>query len=84
MPIAVLIRLRDGRCIPYRLASDSDVASRLKIHLEHWLRRGMTLSMANAQGDLVDIGPETVEQVELEAVAAAQQACEASAAPALA
>jgi hypothetical protein len=64
MGTKVILRLKDGRSLQLGRASDSTAAARVKADIERWLDAAVTLSVANAKGEIEDITPRSVISVE--------------------
>lgn len=61
---SVILRLKDGRSIALKEETERAAAIFIKAHFEQWLRDGMTLSVANAQGRVEEITPRHVMAIE--------------------
>ncbi len=66
MATAVYIRQKNGHRVRFGLAHDPAGAAKIKSAVEHWIAKGITLAVADAQGGINEIAPDTVDCVELE------------------
>ena len=65
MATTVVLRLRDGRRVLFHRTRDPGKAERWKSDLEQWIEAGMTVSIANARGELEDLVPSTISAIEI-------------------
>lgn len=64
MGTKVILRLKDGRSLQLGRASDPAAADQVRADVQRWLDASVTLSVANAKGQLEDITPRSVISVE--------------------
>jgi len=55
MATTVFLKLQEGRRIRFGRTKDPAAADKVKRSVEEWIREGVTISMANAQGELEDV-----------------------------
>ena len=65
MANVVFLKLREGRCIRFGRTKDAAAAAKVKRGVEEWIREGVTISMANAQGELEDVNLKNVVAIEI-------------------
>ena len=65
MANAVFLKLREGRSIRFGRTKDAAAAAKVKRGVEEWIRVGVTISMANAQGNLEDVNLKHVVAIEI-------------------
>ena len=65
MANAVFLKLREGRSIRFGRTKDAAAAAKVKRSVEEWVREGVTISMANAQGELEDVNLNNVVAIEI-------------------
>jgi len=65
MATDVFLKLQEGRRVRFGRARDVIAAAQVKAHLELWISKGMTLTVANAQGVAEDVVPGSVLAIEL-------------------
>ena len=65
MATAVFFRLNEGSLVRFGRTRDSVAAAKVKRSVEDWARDGVTVSVANAKGELVEVNLKNVVAVEL-------------------
>jgi hypothetical protein len=65
MSTSVYLKLTDGRSLPLKEGAQQAVAAIIKEHFERWIKAGMTLSVANAHGEVEEITPRRVLAIEV-------------------
>ena len=65
MSTTVYLRLADGRRVRFARTPDAVAAQKVRTGVEGWIADGMTLSVANAQGQIEDVNAKSVVAIEL-------------------
>jgi hypothetical protein len=65
MPTAVFLKLKQGRRVRFGQAHDAAGAKKVKADVLQWIHDGITLTVANAQGEAEDITANAIADVEL-------------------
>jgi hypothetical protein len=60
MSTSVFLKLKDGRALPLREKISDSIAAGITACFERWIQRGMTLSIADAHGQVEDIPSQRV------------------------
>ncbi len=65
MGSSVYLKLKNGRMVSLLSGADKRAALAMKDHLDTWVTRGQTLSVANANGQVDEVTPRSVQAIEV-------------------